>query len=102
TLAQLRLQMAEQLAQTPQPAPEDQLAMITLADGWRRPERFEQLLLACQATGMDKATGAALQRAYAAAAKVEARELMAKGFKGKALGEAIHQQRLERISQLQG
>lgn len=100
TLAQLRLQVSEQLTDTTLPTAEDQLDIINQADGWRRPERFEQLLLACQATGLAQETASALSQALSVAAHVDPRELMAQGIKGKALGEAIQQERLARISRL--
>ena len=84
------------------------LKLLNRCDPWRRPERFEHLLLACEAdargrTGLeDRAYPQAdlLRQALVAAQGVQARDLMAEGITGKALGEAIQRTRLQRIKAL--
>ncbi|MDX1589570.1 MAG: polynucleotide adenylyltransferase [Oleiphilaceae bacterium] len=101
TLAQLRLKlMSWAHAVTDSPAPRQLWEAISLADGWRRPERFAQLLLACRATGMSGKLAGTLEKAREQSAAVDPQALMARGFKGKALGRAIEEERLERIARL--
>jgi len=83
------------------PAADTLLSLFDNADLWRRPERFAALLqvLACT---LPEAAGKALQllqQAADAATEVSARALMAEGFQGRELGQAIRQQRLTRIEQ---
>ncbi|MCK7544265.1 multifunctional CCA tRNA nucleotidyl transferase/2'3'-cyclic phosphodiesterase/2'nucleotidase/phosphatase [Marinobacter bryozoorum] len=70
------------------------------ADAWRRPERFDLLLqtLTCLPEGLETEVSRTLERALEEARAVDARSLMAKGFKGKALGEAIGRERLRVIA----
>ena len=71
----------------------------------RRPDRFEEFLLACQAdaqgrTGMqDHAYPQAerLRAARAAAMKISARDLNHAGLGGEALGQALREARVEAI-----
>ena len=79
--------------------PERALELLDKTDAWRRPERFETLLATLPCLLPRRASGnvARLREALKAAGDVDARALMAKGYEGKALGEAIHQQRLECI-----
>lgn len=99
-LAQLTHQLGTRLISAT--SPEDKLAVLNAADVWRRPERFERLLAVCgcrpDALTRDRANG--FRKALASAQKVQARELMAQGYEGKALGEAIRQERLRRIAGL--
>ncbi len=99
-LAQLTNQLGTRLISAT--SPEDKLALLNEADVWRRPERFERLLAVCECLPdpltQDRANG--FRKALAVAQKVQARELMAQGYEGKALGEAIRQERLRRIAEL--
>ena len=83
----------------PQLKAENILALLDAADAWRRPERFATLLntLGCVLCGDSADNVEALRRALEAAKTVNAQSLMAEGFAGKALGEAIHRERLQRI-----
>jgi len=77
------------------------LELLDYADLWRRETRFEALLQVLD-YALSEDLGArvqALQIAARAAAGVNPRELLAQGFKGKALGEAIRAERLKRIEQ---
>jgi tRNA nucleotidyltransferase (CCA-adding enzyme) len=78
---------------------ENILALLDAADAWRRPERFATLLdtLGCVLCGDSADNVEALRRALEAASAINAQSLMAEGFAGKALGEAIHRERLQRI-----
>lgn len=86
------------------PAPEDAdqlLDVLDRCDAWRRPERFDDLLIAIAALG--EATGRRLdreriKRALDAARAVDPQALMAEGHKGKALGDAIRRTRHARIA----
>jgi len=77
------------------------LELLDYADLWRRETRFQDLLqlLDC-ALPPDRGAGVqALQIAARAAASVNPRELLEQGFKGKALGKAIREERMKRIEQ---
>ena len=83
------------------------LTLLERLDAFRRPERLEQFLLACEAdsrgrTGYEERelTQPALFRAaYHAAAAVSAKEVVAQGFSGKAVGEEMHRLRSLAIKQ---
>lgn len=84
------------------------LKLIEQLDGFRRPERFEQVLIACQAdkrgrTGReaeDYPQAEYLKRALAAADRVPARELAEAGLAGSELAEVLRQRRVEAIAAL--
>jgi tRNA nucleotidyltransferase (CCA-adding enzyme) len=78
---------------------ENILALLDAADAWRRPERFATLLdtLGCVLCGDSAGNVETLKSALEAANTVNAQSLMTEGFAGKALGEAIHRERLQRI-----
>ncbi|MFC4258421.1 multifunctional CCA tRNA nucleotidyl transferase/2'3'-cyclic phosphodiesterase/2'nucleotidase/phosphatase [Marinobacter lacisalsi] len=80
------------------------LELFNQADAWRRPERFGLLLetLACLPDGLDPDTRNKLEQAMEEARSVDARSLMAQGFKGKELGEAIGRERFRIIGRLFG
>lgn len=101
-LARLTTSLAPQVrAMTGQQA-ESLLQLLDEADVWRRPDRFTRLLqaLECALPQAEQAKLDDLASAQHVAAGVEARQLMAKGFKGKELGAAIRNERLRRISAL--
>lgn len=80
-------------------APETALELLNTADAWRRPQRFDVLLdtLGCMLPAQTAGHVEQLRSALNAARSVDARTLMAEGYSGKALGEAIHLERLRRI-----
>ena len=88
--------------------PKTALKTLEALDAFRRPERFELFLLACEAdargrTGFqerDYPQANYFRQAFEVADKVDSRELLEQGFKGKALGEEIRKQRIISISQL--
>ncbi|XKH01719.1 multifunctional CCA tRNA nucleotidyl transferase/2'3'-cyclic phosphodiesterase/2'nucleotidase/phosphatase [Marinobacter nauticus] len=77
------------------------MELLNQADVWRKPERFELLLqtLACTTTESQRPAIDQLRAAVNAATGVSAKDLMAQGYKGKTLGEAIHRERLTQITQ---
>ncbi|MDX1755473.1 MAG: multifunctional CCA tRNA nucleotidyl transferase/2'3'-cyclic phosphodiesterase/2'nucleotidase/phosphatase [Marinobacter sp.] len=81
---------------------EDLLQLLELTDAWRKPERFDRLIgvLGCVVERRQAPILEQLQQAANTTAQVNARELMAQGHKGKALGQAIRQERLRRIQAL--
>ncbi|MBZ2168887.1 multifunctional CCA tRNA nucleotidyl transferase/2'3'-cyclic phosphodiesterase/2'nucleotidase/phosphatase [Marinobacter sp. F4216] len=83
------------------PGASELLDLLDRADVWRRADRFHTLLevLRCTLPEMAITNLDALQRAATAAAGVEPRQLLDKGFKGKALGQAIQQERLKCVEQ---
>ncbi|WP_417567631.1 multifunctional CCA tRNA nucleotidyl transferase/2'3'-cyclic phosphodiesterase/2'nucleotidase/phosphatase [Marinobacter sp.] len=74
------------------------LDLLDQADFWRRPERFTQLLSVIRCALPDEGDSLKmLQTASYAASGVDPKALLAQGYKGKALGEAIRSERLKRI-----
>jgi tRNA nucleotidyltransferase (CCA-adding enzyme) len=84
------------------------LRLLHQLDGFRRPERFEEFLLACQAdhlgrTGYeDKPYPQAdyLREALQRCSAITATGLEGSGLSGKALGDAIEKKRLEQVQAL--
>ena len=82
------------------------LRLITAADGFRQPERFDEMLLACEADargrkGLENRSypqSERLRAALRAAKSVDAAKLKAeRGLDGEALGKALHDERLAAI-----
>jgi len=88
--------------------PATAMRLLEKTDALRRPGRFEQFVLACEAdsrgrTGLEDAPypPADILRTLAqAAASVSSEKLSKKGFSGKKLGEEIRRQRLEAIARV--
>ena len=86
--------------------PETVLRLLESADAFRRPERFEQFLLACEAdsrgrTGYEDSEftqGIYLRRALQTAQAVDASGLTAEGFSGKALGDELARRRVAALT----
>jgi len=80
---------------------------LEAVDAFRRPERFEQFLLACEAdsrgrTGFEElhfAQPGLLREALHAANQVSAKAVVADGYGGKAVGEHLRLRRIEAIRQ---
>ncbi len=89
--------------------PETLLKLLRRTDALRRPERFEQFILACEADsrgrwGFEDAhfeQPDILRRVRDAAAAVDSRELFEQGLEGKALGKALQARQLEAIRTVQ-
>ncbi len=89
--------------------PEARLRLMDRCDAWRRPERFEQLLLACECdargrTGFEardypqrERLTADLRRLQALDQRAISADAIARGVKGPGIGHAIHQARLEAL-----
>ncbi len=85
--------------------PETLLKLLERTDALRRPERFEQFILACEADSRGRpgfedahfAQPGILRRVREAAAAVDSGELRKQGYEGKALGEALRKRRLAAI-----
>ncbi|NMT62165.1 multifunctional CCA tRNA nucleotidyl transferase/2'3'-cyclic phosphodiesterase/2'nucleotidase/phosphatase [Marinobacter orientalis] len=77
------------------------LRILDEADVWRRADRFAGLLLTlkCALPETEHEKLDWLESAQRAATAVQAKELMAQGYRGKELGEAIRKERLQRISE---
>ncbi len=79
------------------------VTLFNALDCWRRPERFEDFLLCCEAdargrTGLEERDYPQpdyLRRALAECQKIQARELLTEGYEGVALGEALRSRRIE-------
>lgn len=87
--------------------PETLLKTLEQLDTFRRPERLELFLLACEADSRGRpgfehlhfAQPGIFRAAHAAASAVQARDLAAQGLSGPAIGEALHQARVRAIHQ---
>ncbi|MDH5518543.1 MAG: multifunctional CCA addition/repair protein [Gammaproteobacteria bacterium] len=83
------------------------LSTLEKLDAFRRPERFEQFLLACEAdsrgrTGFEQATfdqPTIFREAFAAAQKINAQPFLQQGLKGPAIADAIRKARIDCIKQ---
>ena len=84
------------------------LKTLEALDAFRRPQRFEQFLLACEADSRGRpgyeervfAQPRIYRDAYAAAAAIEAGPFVEQGLQGKAVAEAMHKARLTAISRV--
>jgi tRNA nucleotidyltransferase (CCA-adding enzyme) len=84
------------------------LGLLEQLDSFRRPERLEQFLLACEAdrrgrlglAEADYPQAAFLRRAHAAAAQVDAQPFIDGGLAGPAIGAAIREARVRAIAAL--
>lgn len=88
--------------------PDTVLRMLDALDAFRRPQRFEQFLLACTADCRgrpgfeedDYPQAQWLRHARAAAAEIGGAELADSGYSGKQLGEELARRRTARIAEL--
>ncbi len=99
-LAMLTSRFAESLRQSHSAG--EQLALLDATDAWRRPDRLRRLLAVCQCVtpAVPESQASALLDAYNTARDVNAKDLITQGLAGKALGEAIRNERLKRIAAL--
>lgn len=82
------------------------LKVLERVDAFRRPERFDKFLLACEAdargrTGYEERPypqAGYLRGAFRAAARVSGRDLAREGLDGAQIGEALRRKRLQAIS----
>ncbi|MBE0510852.1 MAG: multifunctional CCA addition/repair protein [Chromatiales bacterium] len=88
--------------------PETLLKTLEQLDVFRRPERLDRFLLACEADSRGRpgfeeqhfAQPGIFRSAFAAASAVQARNLAAQGLSGPAIGEALHQARTQAIEKI--
>lgn len=88
--------------------PETVLKKLEQLDAFRRPERFAQFLIACEADARgrsgfedrDYPQAEYFQNSLNAANKVDAKELQKQGLEGKELGQAIKKHQIENIKEL--
>ena len=81
------------------------LRMLNRCDVWRKPQRFNDFLLTCKADARGRTTfeeseynnAEYIWQAYEAAAKVDIKAIVAKGYQGKAIKEQTEQQRISVI-----
>jgi tRNA nucleotidyltransferase (CCA-adding enzyme) len=81
------------------------LDMLNRCDVWRKPQRFADFLLTCKADARGRTTfenreyknAEYIWQAYQAAAKVDIKAIVAKGYQGKAIKEQTEQQRISVI-----
>jgi tRNA nucleotidyltransferase (CCA-adding enzyme) len=81
------------------------LGMLNRCDVWRKPQRFADLLLTCKADARGRTTfenseyknAEYIWQAYEAAAKVDIKAIVAKGYQGQAIKEQTEQQRINLI-----
>ena len=81
------------------------LGMLNRCDVWRKPQRFADFLLTCKADARGRTTFEDSEyknveyiwQAYEAAAKVDIKAIVAKGYQGKAIKEQTEQQRINVI-----
>lgn len=86
------------------------LKLLNATDALRRPDRFEAFLLACEADARgrlgleqrDYPQADYLRRALATALAVTAADFREAGIHGKALGQAIRSERIQRLEALRG
>ncbi|HUP92932.1 MAG TPA: multifunctional CCA addition/repair protein [Solimonas sp.] len=82
--------------------PATMLELFERCDAFRKPQRFEQLMLACECDAhgrlgfedSDYAPSRYLRAALAAASAVQAKDVMAEGMAGPAIGEKLRERRL--------
>ncbi|MBF0135804.1 MAG: multifunctional CCA addition/repair protein [Magnetococcales bacterium] len=99
-----RLHMRVHLAN--QMRPKTIVRLLTDADAFRNPERFDRVLMACtadmQGRGMaqvDYPQARLLRAALAVCQNIDTTALLKQGLAGKAMGEAIRQERVRRVTQ---
>ncbi len=84
------------------------MELFSSTDALRRPERFHEFLLACEADARGRAglldqpypQGAFLRKIITALQNLNSQELISQGYSGKQLGDKIRQQQIETITNL--
>ncbi|MCR8916289.1 multifunctional CCA tRNA nucleotidyl transferase/2'3'-cyclic phosphodiesterase/2'nucleotidase/phosphatase [Marinobacter panjinensis] len=101
-LARLTTSLLPQIRAMTSYRAESLLEVLDEADVWRRADRFAELLqtLNCALPDTEQKKLGWLESAQHAATGVQAKDLMAQGYRGKDLGRAIRNERLRRISEL--
>ena len=79
------------------------VSLLEKTDAFRRPERFYDLLIACEADAhgcgrtVDYPQRALWQKIYKVCSEISAKACIAQGFEGKAIKEALHQARVNAV-----
>ncbi|OGV46756.1 MAG: multifunctional CCA tRNA nucleotidyl transferase/2'3'-cyclic phosphodiesterase/2'nucleotidase/phosphatase [Legionellales bacterium RIFCSPHIGHO2_12_FULL_42_9] len=79
------------------------VSLLEKTDAFRRPQRFFDLLIACEADAqgcgrtVDYQQRVLWQKVYETCAKISAQECIAQGYEGKAIKEALHQARVSAV-----
>ncbi len=73
------------------------LFLLEQIDAFRRPKHVTDLLALAAALGYEKKPLETITRVFAMAKQVQAKTLLQQGISGKALGKAIHHERLRRL-----
>ncbi|MFN2333483.1 MAG: multifunctional CCA addition/repair protein [Wenzhouxiangellaceae bacterium] len=84
------------------------LKLFDRLDAFRRPQRFEQFVLACEADkrgrkgclNMDYPAGRFLRQAFRAAAEVAVKSILERGMTGPRVGEALRAERIRAVAAL--
>ena len=101
-LAVMLAREAPALLEAPLPAADAVVQRLERCDAWRRPERFQELLLALQCELPSWAAGADWSAALAAALTIDttavAQAAAAQGARGPAIGSAIQHARIEAVA----
>ncbi|MPS32767.1 MULTISPECIES: multifunctional CCA addition/repair protein [unclassified Salinivibrio] len=87
-------------------SPEHWVALFNQIDAWRKPERVEQLALACLADVRGRKgrenyyypQADALRERFACAQQVEVKPIVDAGFKGAAIRDELHRQRIQAVA----
>jgi tRNA nucleotidyltransferase (CCA-adding enzyme) len=82
------------------------LGMLNRCDVWRKPQRFADFLMTCQADARGRTTfensvyknAEYIWQTYEAEAEVDIKAIVAKGFQGRAIREQLNHQRITAIS----
>lgn len=98
-----------QIHQTPQLSAAEKVQLLQNCDAYRRPERFQQLLLACEADAKGRPCKEKypypqreqLQQALHLTQQISAKPYVAQGLQGMAIKEAIYQARCEILQNAQ-
>lgn len=88
--------------------PSTVLKVLNRCDAWRKPERFEDLLIACTAdargrTGFEQSPypqADFFRQALGAASAVDVQQIIAEGHQGKAIRDKLEQARIAAISRI--
>lgn len=88
--------------------PATKLKILNKLDAWRKPQRFEQVLLCCQADhagrlGLENRPypqKALFEQAYQAAMEIDVQQVIQDGFQGKAIREELDRRRIQAIADL--
>lgn len=84
------------------------LKLLNQIDAWRKPQRFEQILLCCQADhqgrlgleSMPYPQAKQMRDYYQAAVEIDVQSIITQGFSGRAIRDELNKQRIEAIEKV--